>query len=562
MRLRPLYFILICVFCPLLAGGDRSAIQNGPTVLIKIDRGSFRNFPKWKIPGICPIQELSSGWIAYSPASSLSLLEEKGGSFEVLDTGAAGKAYYLVRARSLDQLAALQGAGNVRLLENRVFLFWSAGKEPREVLPSDLQIKRLPETAADPFQIRVAIPEHLSPRGGRELAKFSSDIGEMVTRVSPTNLLAHIENLQNFRTRYASTANAEASGAFIGDYFRGLGIPCEYDSFVFRGTHQSRNIVATLPGIISPEYTLIVCAHYDSVSDQPLVLAPGADDNGSGTAAVMEIGRVLSLYPFNFTVKLICFSAEEWGLYGSAHYAGEARKNGEKIFAVLNLDMIAYADRLPEDLDIVANPDSEWLADRFMEAARTYAPLPVAESVNPSFAWSDHSSFWDQGFSALCGIEDVVLNNPYYHKTTDTSDHVNIDFALAVTKATLAAAADLAEPVSTPPAPRGLTVRSRISSSLFSSVKTAFLNWQPSPGPIRGYNLYRTTTSHSQYQKINSALLAPLASLASLAKPAYIDHFLKPDSVYFYTVTAVSEENRESNFSQEVRDDEFNGQNP
>ena len=556
MRLRPLYFILICVFFPFLAEGDRSLIQNRPIVLIKIDRESCRDFQRWKIPGICLIQELSSGWIAYSPESSLSRLEGKGGIFEVLDTGTAGKAYYLVSVRSSDQLTALKQAGSVRLLEDRVFLFWGAEKEPREVLSSDLRIKRLPETAAGDSRIRVALPERLSRCGGRELSGFSPDIGEMVARVSPTNLLTQIENLQNFRTRYASTANAEASGTFIGDYFRGLGISCEYDPFVFRDIYRSRNIVATLPGKIAPEYTLIVCAHYDSYSNQPLVLAPGADDNGSGTAAVMEIGRILNLYPFNFTVKLICFSAEEWGLYGSAHYASEARKNGEKIFAVLNLDMIAYADRLPEDLDIVANSDSEWLADRFMAAVRTYAPLSVAESINPSFAWSDHSSFWDQGFSALCGIEDVILNNPYYHKTTDTADQLNIDFALAVTKAVLVAAADLAEPVSAPPAPTGLTARSQINSSLFSSTKTAFLSWQTSPGPIRGYNLYRTTTPHSQYQKINSAPLAPLA------KPAYIDHFLKPDSSYFYAVTAVSEENRESNFSQEVRDDEYNGQNP
>lgn len=556
MGCRPLVIILICVFFPLLAGGDRSAILTGPIVLIKIDRDSCRDLGEWKIPGICLIQELSSGWIASTPASSLSRLDEKGGIYEVLDTGAAGKAYYLVSTRTSNQLAVLKQAGNVRLLEERVFLFWGTVQEPREVLPSEFRIKRLSETSADDSRVRVVVPERLSRRGGRGLSEFSSDIGEMVSRVSPTNLLAQIENLQNFRTRYASTTNAEACGTFIADYFRGLGISCEYDPFVFRNTYQSRNVVATLPGKIAPEYTLIVCAHYDSYSNQPLDLAPGADDNGSGTAAVMEIGRILSLYPFNFTVKLICFSAEEWGLYGSAHYASEARKKGDKIFAVLNLDMIAYADRLPEDLDIVANSGSVWLADRFMSAARTYAPLPVVEAVNPSYTWSDHSSFWDQGFSALCGIEDAVLNNPYYHKTTDTVDQLNIDFALAVTKATLAAAADLAEPVSSPPAPTGLAVRSQTSTSLFSSIKTAFLNWEASPGQIRGYNLYRTTIPHSQYQKINSAPLAPLAS------PTYIDHFLKPDSVYFYAVTAVSEENRESNYSQEVRDDESNGKNP
>jgi Zn-dependent M28 family amino/carboxypeptidase len=113
---------------------------------------------------------------------------------------------------------------------------------------------------------------------------------------------------------------------------------------------------------------------------------------------------------------------------------------------VINMDMIAYADRLPEDLDLVVNLRSEWLANRFSICASIYTPLDLLKVVNANFRYSDHSSFWDQGYSAVCGIEDSIVTNPYYHKTTDTYSTLNMDFAASVTKIALAVAAGLAQP--------------------------------------------------------------------------------------------------------------------
>jgi len=116
-----------------------------------------------------------------------------------------------------------------------------------------------------------------------------------------------------------------------------------------------RNIVATKTGLVNPQRQYILCGHYDSISWMPWEEAPGADDNASGVAAVMEIARILKDYHFRSTIKFICFSAEEVGHLGSRHYAEEALREGDQIAGVLNLDMIAYADSLPEDLDVVTN---------------------------------------------------------------------------------------------------------------------------------------------------------------------------------------------------------------
>jgi hypothetical protein len=278
-------------------------------------------------------------------------------------------------------------------------------------------------------------------------------------------------------------------------------------------------------------------------------LAPGADDNASGTAAVMEAARIFANQSFDFTVKFICFSAEEWGLYGSEDYALEARQRGEDIIAVINLDMIAYTDSFSEDLDIISNQTSEWLADRFISSTIAYTTLDISKTVNSNFIWSDHSPFWDSGYSAILGIEDIFISNPYYHTINDTIDTLNLDFTNEVVKASLATAADLAQPVDTPRVPTGFTSRSQIMSSLFSSIKTAFLDWDGNQDPVIGYNIYRTTTSHSDYERLNSSLLS---------QTYYMDGNLDPDTSYYYVLTAVDSLGNESNYSKEVVDDEGN----
>jgi len=517
--------------------------------LIKIYKKKVGDYETLYSPQVKIVQELKTSFIAQVNSEFSPSLSRAGFKFEYLDNDVKDKKYYLVYCPPYFDLNSLRLYGNVKEIEEDIALFWYDKKNAREILPAQLEIVALPDEPLQSFKQKSLISlEAVRPELELPI-KFEIDpvILEIVNQVSKDNLRGYIQNLQDFQTRYALTSNCAQAGNFIYNFFVQSGIEAKQDFFSFGPIYSSKNIIGTLPGKVDPSQVVVICAHYDSYSGQPLTLAPGADDNASGSAAVMEAARIFKDHSFDFSVKFICFSAEELGLYGSKDYAQKARLGGEDIIAVINLDMIAYTNILPEDLDIIGNPNSEWLVNRFSSTAKTYTLLDIFKIVNPSFVWSDHASFWNSGYSAICGIEDADVTNPYYHTYRDTIDTLNLDFATEAVKASLATAAELAQPVSSPQTPAGLNSQSQIISSLFMSRKTVFLSWNNNQDPVIGYNIYRTTTSHLNYQKLNSN---------PFAQTSYIDRNLDVDTSYFYVITAVDGLGNESNFSKEVTDNE------
>jgi photosystem II stability/assembly factor-like uncharacterized protein len=206
------------------------------------------------------------------------------------------------------------------------------------------------------------------------------------------------------------------------------------------------NVVATKPGTVSSDQ-VIICGHYDSISEDPYNLAPGADDNASGSAAVLEAARVMAPYPYERTVKFICFSGEEMGPYGSGAYVDSVKREGDVIVGTLNLDMIGYVDSLPEDVDIVGNTPSEWLADFTVDCGTAYVPgLPRLKTIDDTQFSSDHASFWLAGYNALMLIEDSPPVHPNYHTTGDTLGMLTKTFAVDIVKLAVATLAELAIP--------------------------------------------------------------------------------------------------------------------
>ncbi|MGD8627518.1 MAG: YCF48-related protein [bacterium] len=233
-----------------------------------------------------------------------------------------------------------------------------------------------------------------------------------------------------------------------------------------------KNVVATKPGTVSDEQ-VIICGHFDSTSEDPQNLAPGADDNASGTAAVVEAARVVAEYPFERTVKFLCFSGEEQGLFGSGEYAGDARAAGDSIIGALNFDMIGFVNPAPEDIDIIGDYQSEWLVDFAVDCAAAYVPsLLTRKSINPNDVYSDHASFWKAGYSSLLGIEDENLSYPYYHTTNDTLGNLTQAFAADVVKMGVAALAELAgiDTTSSVPGRRGKALVAMARPNPFTAV--------------------------------------------------------------------------------------------
>ncbi len=265
----------------------------------------------------------------------------------------------------------------------------------------------------------------------------------------------------------------------------------------------------------------------------------------------MEAARILKNYQFDFTIKYIAFGAEELGLYGSSYYVSEAINKKEKIIAVINLDMISYADLIPEDINIASNEKSEWLGEMFTSIAKTYTNINSTNTIDPSFRWSDHAPFWHANYPAILAIEDLIIANPYYHSPGDLLNTLTLNFGIEVTKAAIANAAYLAQlyDPDLPKPPKNITIKPIYSYSLLDSRKHILLSWTSNNNNLAGFNIYRTNASHVNYVKLNSA---------PITNTTYIDNYLALDSIYFYSITSISKNNKESHFSAEISEDMIN----
>ncbi|NUQ63357.1 MAG: M28 family peptidase, partial [Pirellulales bacterium] len=232
----------------------------------------------------------------------------------------------------------------------------------------------------------------------------------------------------------------------IFSYFAGLGLQTSLDPFTY-SSQTYYNVVGAKPGAARPNDIYIVGAHYDSLNN------PGADDNASGTAGVMEIARVLAQQDFEATLVFIAFDREEQGLFGSTAYAAAAQNAGKTIRGMVSLDMIAYNPA-------GANHDKVRLYDA-ASGGRVKGDLAVAFAAYGSglatvdsglISASDHAPFDQRGFDAALVIEHEVWSNPYYHQATDaveTAGYIDYAFATKVTRAVAGYLAGAAGVVST-----------------------------------------------------------------------------------------------------------------
>lgn len=222
------------------------------------------------------------------------------------------------------------------------------------------------------------------------------------------------------------------------------------------GGYSSRSVIATLPGTTRPEEIVLVTAHVDSYSET--ARAPGADDNASGSAAVLAFARIMDQYRFERTIRFVLFTGEEQGLYGSGAYAAAAAARGETIVAVVNMDMIAWSTSGMKTMEIHTRLPSDTggytqdmtIASTLNQSAALYGLRP---SLNPVILsdgdeYSDHSSFWARGYPAVVVYEDWISDpNPFYHTDKDLRSGLNMNYFTSIAQVCLATTAHLAVPV-------------------------------------------------------------------------------------------------------------------
>ena len=296
----------------------------------------------------------------------------------------------------------------------------------------------------------------------------------MEESISIENLKQHIGNIHYDRNPYDHPVQLEQAGQYIKEEFLKTGMEVEEDGFEWKdGIYK--NIVAKKRGTTSPETVLILGAHYDTARG-----SPGADDNASAIAVLLEVARSIQPLSLASTVKLIAFSLEEVDDGGSTHYAEKAKREGEKILGMISLETVGFTgpdQRYPsffnpkyypnvgDFIGVIGNEKSAVLLEEVKKFFKKYVPgLPAEFFIVPGNGektaearLSDHTPFWDRGFPALLVTDTAFMRNPHYHRPSDTMETLNFDFMKKVATGIFFSIAEMAgwiqceeEPAATP----------------------------------------------------------------------------------------------------------------
>lgn len=299
----------------------------------------------------------------------------------------------------------------------------------------------------------VAIAAVLLICGPSPYASASDDTETLVDSVDIERIRDVITTLQDFGSREFHLESSRAAAEFLHDEFADLGIPVEYQYFTV-GNATVSNVVATLEGGGSGAETYLFGAHYDSenravydLSTAENTTAPGADDDASGVASVLEMARLLKGSDFSHAVKFVMFGAEEGGYddsggrMGSRHYAASEAALGRTYAGTAILDMVGYREAEENRVVLVVNSPDYRLSELTERAVRDYAIDLRTEVLHaPSIVFSDHASFWELGMPSMLVIEELDDEsyfpvNPHYHSSTDTVDRLSLEQVVAVTQA-------------------------------------------------------------------------------------------------------------------------------
>ena len=273
-------------------------------------------------------------------------------------------------------------------------------------------------------------------------SRVDPSVAHLLGQLSPTSYQADLTWLASLPTRHSLSASFTTAVDFAVARMVALGYSTTRMPITV-GAGHSENLIGDRPGTgPGPRGLVLITAHLDSINlaGGPGANAPGADDNGSGSAGVLELGRLLAGEVWQHDVRLILFGGEEEGLFGSKQYvAALPAAERSRVRAVLNMDMIASKNSaVPTVLLEGAAVSSGQIAD-LATAAATYTGLKVETSLNP-FA-SDHVPFINAGVPAVLTIEGADSANGHIHSANDTLNFLDWSLAAEILRMNAAALA-------------------------------------------------------------------------------------------------------------------------
>ncbi|MGE5302460.1 MAG: M28 family peptidase [Alphaproteobacteria bacterium] len=271
----------------------------------------------------------------------------------------------------------------------------------------------------------------------------------MEMEVDERRLRRILEAIVGERNPFSAQRHLAEVESFIEVELQSYGIAVESDYFFYHG-RRFRNIIGEIGNPRSGSL-VILGAHFDSVAG-----APGADDNGSGVAVLLESARILAQSPLRSRLLICAFNLEELNMIGSTHLARKLKATGTSMKAMISLEMVGYADSTPgsqrypaglrwfypdrgDFIGVIGNFKSISLLRRVARLMRQSPGLAVETlavpgkgELIPAVRLSDHAPFWDLGCPALMITDTAFFRNPHYHSPSDTLDTLNIDFMAKV----------------------------------------------------------------------------------------------------------------------------------
>ncbi|MEA5598125.1 M28 family peptidase [Rivularia sp. UHCC 0363] len=266
-------------------------------------------------------------------------------------------------------------------------------------------------------------------------------------------LEAHLIQIARERDPYLATAGHFFVQEYIRASFSQWG-SVEIHTFEV-GSKSCENLILNLPPDAKYEKSnlspILIAAHYDGVPG-----TPGADDNATGVAVLLELARIFVTQPTKYPLRLVAFDMEEYGLLGSRDYVAKLQREKQKLRLMMSLEMLGYCDSNPDSqvypapllkrfypstgdfIALIGNlrtlPDLFRLRNIIRKSGieSEFLPVPNQGKMVPSVRRSDHSPFWDAGYPAMMVTDTSFMRNPHYHKPSDKIGTLDLDFLTGV----------------------------------------------------------------------------------------------------------------------------------
>ena len=312
--------------------------------------------------------------------------------------------------------------------------------------------------------VLIAIISYMTAMPGKSFSGALPPLTAEETELK-TNLIRHVSYLaaEIGERNVIAYEPLQKTAQYIEDNFKKFGYEVKSQEYVVQ-MRKVRNLIAEIPGSARANEIVVIGAHYDTVYD-----CPGADDNSSGVTALLELARILKDSHPARTVRFVAFVNEEPPWFqtddmGSLVYAEQARKLKENIVAAISIETIGmYSDlkgsqQYPSGFKwlypskgnfilFIGNLGSRALVRDAVRSFRASVKFPSEGSAVPTavpgVGWSDHWSFWQQGYPAIMVTDTAPFRNPNYHQPTDKPDTLDYDRMARVVHGLVGVVSDL-----------------------------------------------------------------------------------------------------------------------